>query len=295
MIGASHRRKGTPNQDAIDSFAIDGAYGVAVADGHGSEAHGLSHIGSQAAVQVLLSLFRELDTLLRQELSDTLSHEVSENLKNSNMALHLVIKDWLQSLPRNIVKRWRYSIDQYIAQFQSEEPQLKGFSSADASLQSLHRYKPFGTTLLGVFVTQYACIYVQLGDGDIVQVFHGQKARPVFEPQKELIANETYSLSQSHPDLHVLSKVELFDRQQSPDFIFLATDGYSNSFATTQKFMVAVEDFHSTLRAHELEKVEHYLPVWLEETTTQGSGDDISVALVLCGEHVRTDLSARLI
>ena len=59
--GASHVRKGAPNQDYCDICELTGGAGVilAVADGHGDKMHARSERGSYLAVQSALAVLKE--------------------------------------------------------------------------------------------------------------------------------------------------------------------------------------------------------------------------------------------
>ncbi len=89
VLGASHRRRDLPNQDAwLAEPGLDGGAGflIAVADGHGSPRHHRSDVGAQLAVQalrdVLAWFFDDPDSLpeLAEDLHALWLQSVREDL-----------------------------------------------------------------------------------------------------------------------------------------------------------------------------------------------------------------------
>jgi hypothetical protein len=66
----------------------------------------------------------------------------------------------------------------------------------------------------------------------------------------------------------------------------LATDGYINSYQNEEGFLKVGTDILKVIREEGPEKVNQELPGWLTETSEKGSGDDITLGLI-----VRQDLS----
>jgi hypothetical protein len=62
--------------------------------------------------------------------------------------------------------------------------------------------------------------------------------------------------------------------------VLLSTDGYANSFASPDAFLKVGRDYLDMLRTEGAEEVAKNLPAWLEETSQNGSGDDITVGII---------------
>lgn len=243
VTGSSHLRNQKVNQDAWGYSQTESGTAVAVADGHGSAKYIYSDQGAKMAVQVALSLLEEF----------------------SSQAFDMkLIKQAADYLPRALVQEWRLAVDKLD---QEQTP-------------SAERYKAYGTTLLATLLTPHYALYLQIGDGDMVIVNADGETRYPIAKNTELLANETYSLCEDRAVYHVELNLQFFENTQSPVLIFLSTDGYANSFVNEENFSQAVLDYHSQIAEHGIEKVQNFLPDWLRETSEQGSGDDVTVAIL---------------
>jgi hypothetical protein len=65
-----------------------------------------------------------------------------------------------------------------------------------------------------------------------------------------------------------------------PALILLATDGYPNSFRDDPGFQQAGLDILKALRAEGVSRVRNNLEGWLKDTTTVGSGDDVTLGIL---------------
>jgi hypothetical protein len=133
-----------------------------------------------------------------------------------------------------------------------------------------------------VVVTRKYILYLQLGDGDILAIYeNGEVIRPV-PTDDRLFANETTSLCSTDPwkDFRVVFQ-PIVDQNKLPVLILAATDGYSNSFKDDEAFFKVGTEFMEIIRSKGQEYVKKNLNVWLEETTKEGSGDDISLGLLI--------------
>ena len=61
----------------------------------------------------------------------------------------------------------------------------------------------------------------------------------------------------------------------------LSTDGYSNSFYNNEGFKKAGADFYKLWHDEGKDYVENNIGGWLSESSAQGSGDDITLALLV--------------
>lgn len=255
--GASHIRENIPCQD---SFALwtgiveeKEIHIMAVADGHGGKNYDLSQYGAafavEGAVEELISLYREF------------SRSKNEFFKHLQRVF-----------PTYILKRWRRKIE---IDIEKREP----FTSRTSSI-----FKRYGTTLLVSLVTPEGIFLGQLGDGDILIVQKdGKIERPIPE-SKELIANETYSLS-SNESLR-LWKIETYSIE-SLALILMSSDGLSNCFENDDEFYKFVRSFYNILINEGLNKSiektleQLQLEKYLDKSSRAGSGDDITFAFAL--------------
>jgi hypothetical protein len=270
VTGASHRRAGRPNQDAVlFRLTDDGALPavLAVSDGHGSEKCFRSHIGSQLAVAAAAAELTAFSQSLggQSEDIDTLA---------------------VQHLPAAIVQRWRESVLRDYAERPFQEEELANLSSGarrvvESGVAEGRPFIAYGATLLAALVTTELVVYLQIGDGEILAVAEkdGGVLRPI-EGDATLIADETTSLCQEQAcDQFRVRYERLTDSM--PVLIMLATDGYANSFETPEGFRQVAADLRRAIQTEGVPAVNEALPGWLDEASELGSGDDISVA-ILC-------------
>jgi serine/threonine protein phosphatase PrpC len=249
--GDTHRRANLPNQDAIHwQQAGDGGLPLvlALSDGHGSAKSSSSQEGARLAVTTAVELLPEILSCMWSG-RDPLGAQ----------------RDVAQELTRVLVSRWREKVD---ADYQAR-PSKTG---------DVNRYVAYGATLLCSVLTEDLVLHLQIGDGDILEVMEEDVRRPLpVDPR--LIANETTSLcmDDSWREFQVVCE----DISESaPSLILLASDGYANSFREDDGFLRVGRDILDIARHDGIDEVQSSLEGWLDETTREGSGDDITVGLI---------------
>jgi serine/threonine protein phosphatase PrpC len=252
--GASHYRNGLPNQDATASYqAVMGELPliVAVADGHGSKRCTHSHLGAQFAVQAAIesvqTVFGSLDLTLPQ------------------------IRTLAETLPKTISHCWRDKVDSYINDYLRIEAPIK------------NRYLPFGTTLLIACVLEECTLYWQIGDGDIAVINADNSLTTPIPHDARLLGNDTTSLCNKNASADFRYAFLPFVNA-CPKAIFLVSDGYKNSFKYAEGFYQALTDINDFIDTDGADWVKQALAGWLNESTQQGSGDDISLAMIYTQE-----------
>lgn len=272
--GASHVRGDRPNQDAIAWRAITPGHGLtatasgillAISDGHGSPRYLRSHQGAKIAVHTALD---QLQQFLEQvEDPATLKRQAEEQL------------------PRTLVRAWQDRVVEKLDTSplsSAETGALDNLFSARERAQLQERpQRIFGATLLAAIITPAFGLFLQLGDGDIITVgADGTPARLPLAEDARLFANQTTSLagSKAWQDVRVYFLPFI---HSAPALIFFATDGYANSFQDEAGLLAAAADLHGLVQAHGPAYVRRRLKHWLGQTSTLGSGDDISAGLVI--------------
>jgi hypothetical protein len=260
VIGASHVRRGQPNQDSIDFGETDCARIVSVADGHGSPRYFRSERGARLATQVAVKVLK--DAL------DAGPYGLSQRLQ--------------EQVPQELVSQWQHAVAADLKEngFTPEELTLVAEKLRrevdDVVLEPLLAY---GATMLAVLATDEFIFYLQLGDGDILTVSEdGAVSRP-FPRDPRLLGNETTSLCMRNAVRHVKVRMHHAD-PQLPALVIVSTDGYSNSYANEDEFLRLGEDYWRLIHDDGFDSVSHNLEGWLAEVTSGASGDDITVALL---------------
>ena len=269
--GASHKRKGLPNQDAVESWQEPGSETglpliLAISDGHGSAKSFRSDEGSCLAVTTAVKILRDFV----EQKSDI------ENLS--------AVKAFAQEqLPKSLVSTWIKKVYAHIEKNPFSDEELTKLETQEdiSARQKVEENKliAYGATILSVLVTQDYILYLQLGDGDIfcVDTF-GETERPL-RTNENLIANETTSLCTKKAWHHF--DIEMVRHSESPPkMILVATDGYANSYPSEQEFLKIGNDYLGMIRQLGIETVEEQLENILERTSQGGSGDDITLGII---------------
>lgn len=245
--GASHRSgdNPTPCQDAhllVSGSAAGLPYlFAAVADGHGSAKHDLSHIGAQLAVQAALQVFQKI-------MRDYGTQPISD-----------IVVGFKATFPKFVAKAWQKLL---------EDEQPNTAKEQDARTR-------YGSTLLVIAAFKKVLLLAQIGDGDIV-LFRNDQTEPS-EPltyDDQLVGGSTYSLCSPEADKFFRVKSLPFADAR---FITLSTDGLRNAYADTGAFHRLLEAMHSNIDQHGLTQAANIIPEYLDRFSEQGSGDDISL------------------
>jgi len=267
--GASHIEAGMPNQDALRWWTPNAGAGppaiVAVADGHGGEPHFRSAIGAQfavdAAVQALRAALQFLggrnDSAWNERLATLVRHE--------------------------LVGRWRTAVAQHLQAHPFTDEELVHLASREGK-ESLARASgtptlAYGSTVLAALQTDRGTLLVQLGDGDILCVGASGAAMLAFERDPRFVQNITTSLCQADAE-HEMHVAVIPRGPAAPVVVLLATDGYANSFRNDTDFPGIGAEYLETLTSLGFRAVMRGLPGRLDDLSTAGSGDDITLGVL---------------
>lgn len=281
--GASHFRSGLPNQDAI-AYEPESGVGppliLAISDGHGSDKSFRSHLGSAFAVEYAVVLL----------------HELVELLEQNPKALSAINRTAEEPLPRELVRRWQQAVDEHLAEHPFTEDELKGLarSRGEAAVREVQKQPrlAYGATLLAVLVTEAFLLFMQLGDGDILVVSEKGEVAYALQRDPRLMANETTSLCMKEAWREVRTRFQA-RYGELPALIVVSTDGYANSFVNEAAFLKVGSDLLRFLQTDGAATVQANLLSWLEEASSAGSGDDITLGMiyrddVVCCQPVAT-------
>ncbi|AGY58162.1 PP2C family serine/threonine-protein phosphatase [Gloeobacter kilaueensis] len=264
--GASHDRTGLPNQDAIGWRP--GRWPIlSIADGHGSAQHFRSQTGSRLAVEAMLSVLCAFIEGL----------DPAQPIEK----LELAVEDELRS---QLVTTWRQSVRAHLQEQPESEAEWSQLTSelgfSGRLLQQKVPELAYGSTVLGVLGSAHFLLFVQLGDGDILCVSDtGSVSRP-FERDRRFAINQTTSLCLEEAALE--TRIRLWGAPL-PALVLLSTDGYANSYASEDEFAEIGPQYLQFIRAHGLDRLEIELPAVLQEVSRRGSGDDITLGVLLRG------------
>ncbi|MEY4360448.1 MAG: hypothetical protein RLZZ631_1934 [Cyanobacteriota bacterium] len=247
VIGAAHQRQGKPCQDASLCCQLKAGHEtlqlLAVADGHGASRYWLSHVGSALACA-------EAEQAVRQALTQTPLRDQAawRQLLHSELASR-IHSAWLVAVERD----WQGRPEA------AEQP----FSALS-----------YGCTLgLVVLAPQWwGCSGI--GDWDLAAVAADGSVQLLSEEIDGTGSEATGSLCQplqEQPwgERALLQPID----EQAPQALVLSTDGVRKSCATDADYLnlcSALIDLSSS-----------ELQTGLQQITSEGSGDDVSVAMAL--------------
>lgn len=268
--GATHLRDGLPNQDAVAHRTIvEGGQPAlaiaAVADGHGGRRHFRSADGARMAVEVALQVLCSMATHFEQ-LSPADRSELAA-----------------AQVPMAIVSAWTDAVRRHLATCPISDEEWLALDAAEGSEGSAAvRADPllaYGATLLAALTTPNSVALWQLGDGDVLAVSpDGSVNRPVATDER-LLGNLTTSICRPGAEADFRSVV-LSSHSALPALLMLSTDGYANSFRTDADFLKVGADLLELISKHGLSAIDARLGGILEDASANGSGDDITAALL---------------
>lgn len=254
--GASHIRGGRECQDSMKKVERDeNTVILAVADGHGSEACPYSRTGADIAVNVFCRIMEDyLDTYAeRQEMLLTFFKR-----EGDTKVAQAVEAEWKRRvLKAHANNKREFALD------------------ADGNRDREAVYRLYGSTLLGLVLTEEFLFAFQLGDGDIVEVSR-KGVQHVIEADK-ILGTETHSLSRPEAWRRALSCTARRDgKPRHPLLYMLSTDGMANSYKNGEEFYKTCRDYYALLQKHGVKAVAESLKGWLAETSELGCGDDVT-------------------
>lgn len=256
--GALHRRQNKPCQDAIcyHHFMPHGLV-CAVADGHGSELCPYSEDGARIATRCVVKLMEDMAYYNDDNELYTLMGQLSS-----------------VTLPQQIEKKWKDEVLRFHATQNrvSREEKLK-----DKEKEAI--YKLYGTTLMMLVITSEFIYAAQIGDGDMLCVDENGGVQYVIE-QTVTYGVETHSLCERKAWRHFKTVYFPVTDDFKGQLFLMSTDGYANSFVSNQDFLQVGNDYYELLRQYDGDTIEKMLPDWLNEASINGSGDDMTLALI---------------
>jgi hypothetical protein len=265
--GASHRRKGLPNQDAVRWWPTSGAgppLALATSDGHGSAKCFRSDVGSRLAVATAL--------------------EVAASVLEGAPDGTLPDLPAMESIVEALARRWQGAVRAHLLAHPFGVDELDRLADGDgASAREAVIGNPllaYGATLTTVWLGETFLLYFQLGDGDILTVTaDGAVGRPL-PMDARLFAGQTTSLCAPGAWRDFRIGFQTFGRADRPALVLLATDGYANAFREDSGFLQVGTDLLAMIREEGLQHVAAGLETWLAEASDSGSGDDVTLGLL---------------
>lgn len=139
-------------------------------------------------------------------------------------------------------------------------------------------YSLYGTTLLGMLITDTFIFTFQIGDGDI-NMITADDISPLVEPEK-FLGTETHSLSKMDAWRKSVASLRRKEVDSDEPYLYmLSTDGFVNSYASEGDFRKTCRDYYNMIGQYGFDAVKGNLAKWLKETSELGCGDDVTVVM----------------
>jgi hypothetical protein len=279
--GASHLASEIPNQDALrvePDKPSRPPFVATLADGHGDSRHCRSDRGARFATWAATVVL--VDFLKVQERSVAFERHLKK-----------VAQD---SIAREIIKEWTKSVfrDLELSPLETLEFSSHGNPPRPDIIKEVvnNPLLAYGSTVLGIGVTDSEVIAVQLGDGDILVAGpDGNIYRPFPDTahQADDLWMETDSLASEDAWRQVKVTVIPID-PQLPLVLLLSTDGYRKAFLDEEAYEKVIPDFLAVVRSQGHDHMQNTLGDILSRTSMRSGGDDITVVVVCNGPAIDT-------
>ena len=260
--GATHEKNGLPLQDNCKIEEIsDKITIIAVADGHGSSKCPRSDRGSLIAVNTFCTVMKNYLLNYGRE-KNGLTNLVTFLNREGDMRF-----------AQDICEEWQTRVKQ--SYYKNKAENVK---DNNGNIDWKKVYSLYGTTLLGMLITDTFVFSFQIGDGDINYITSDEISTLV-EPEK-FLGTETHSLSKTDAWRKSVASVRRKNESDDAPYLYmLSTDGFSNSFVNEDEFHKTCREYYKMISEHGYEAVRDNLAKWLKETSELGCGDDITVVM----------------
>ena len=265
--GATHERNGKPLQDSKKIVEISERIAIlVVADGHGSDKCTRSDRGSAIAVNAFYAVIKNYLLSYGQDAEGMTSLITFLNREGDTRFAQDVCEEWQARVKQSFYKN---KVEELIAD--------------DGTIDWKSVYSLYGTTLLGMLITDTFVFSFQIGDGDI-NLITGTDISPLVEPEK-FLGTETHSLSKPDAWRKAVASLRRKNADEDMPYLYmLSTDGFVNSYASDEEFQKTCREYYNMIEQHGFEAVKDNLANWLKETSELGCGDDVTVVMAYFAE-----------
>lgn len=265
--GASHIKKNKECQDSSRYYHNEYCTLAIVADGHGGDDYVRSAIGSKFACEVMEEKFIEFFRIFSKKVDI--------------MPTDMQIRD----LKASIISGWKDKINDYHKNnsFTNEELQRISSKAYKRYIENGEIEAAYGTTLIGVGIGNGYWIGLHIGDGKFVEVTNkGEFKQPVPWDDKCFL-NSTTSIC----DSNALDRFRDFSSNEIPAAFLLCSDGIDDSFKGEEQLYSFYKTILYSFATSDVDEAIKGLDEYLPRLSSQGSGDDISIAAILDLEKIK--------
>ena len=189
-------------------------------------------------------------------------------------------KAYSLNLQQRIAHDWDEKVDADMQGDPITRQEMSGLPSHEQAKFASRKRMAYGSTVIATLLTSEYMHAFQLGDGDLVLVKKDNTTLLPLATDEKQLGNDTDSLCSPRAWADFRSKLIPF-HQEKPLLVLLATDGYKNSFRTDSGFLKVATDLVDFIRESGWEEIKNSLPTWLNEASQIGSGDDVTVGILV--------------
>ena len=267
--GFNHLKVNKVCQDYSGSLVRDDVAIIAVADGHGSDNYPRTDRGSKFAISESLNAVAEF----------------VETVKNNGIDLSDRTEEKLEQLAKNILGKWHVRVESDVACEPLTEEEIAKVSERYKVRYLSGRYnaKAYGTTLILVCITEAYWFGMHIGDGKCVAV---SAQGEIFEPipwDDDCQQNVTTSIC----DSDAIDEFRYYYSTELPIAVFAGSDGIDDSFPGAEELYELYRNVLMIAAEHGIEAVRQEMDEYLPSLSRRGSGDDVTMAGLVCTENSR--------
>jgi serine/threonine protein phosphatase PrpC len=277
VIGASHIKNGKPCQDSSFSEKGKKYRFIAVADGHGGNPYFRSDTGSRFAIEALRSCV--FDSAAANALNKLSTQ--TDTSKNEKEREKIILQ-----LKKSIIHKWNMLVaaDLDTRPFTDEELAAIPEKNANEYRAGEHTETAYGSTLISVLWADNFLLALHIGDGTCVILNNEAEFSQPVPTDEKCFLNVTTSLC----DKNVIDSFRHYYTTTPPAAVLIATDGIDDCFAGAEKlydfYRVVLSSFNEKDEASAQTELKDYFP----RLSEKGSGDDISIGIIIDSETLRT-------
>lgn len=266
--GYNHTRINKVCEDASDFYDDEKIHICVVADGHGSDNYPRTEFGSKFAVDAAIK--NVIEFVNTAEKSQVIN-DAENNFERMNQLAKSILRSWYESVEEDYNKKpftekeLEKVSDKYKNRYLSE------------NIEERKVEKAYGCTLIIYVITDDYSFGMQIGDGKCVLIDeNGQFLEPIpWDDDCQL--NVTTSIC----DDDAIDEFRFYISDKMPTAVFIGSDGIDDSYANEEELYALYRSILKIFIEHGDEvgksEIREYLPI----LTKRGSGDDVSMGLII--------------
>ena len=254
-IGYSHLKNNKVCQDYSASYKDNERMIVTCCDGHGGAQYVRSHLGSKAASEAVMNIFKSLDKSFFKKGSET---------------------ELLDKIRLLILCEYNKLIEREVANRPIRKSEMEGLKEEQVDTLRFNPAKAYGTTLSGAMIFNKKLVVISIGDTETLGIKKGELIR-LFDNSDDPAGNVTYSMCQE--DAYQYLRIAILNAKDI-DGIMLCTDGLSSPYQSYDNFNKSFvkPTVYKILTTKSLTYAEQSVNKLALEL---GVGDDVSLAFIL--------------